>query len=1740
MSILSHLCPAGRLACRRRLNRTVFSCVEALEERIAPAANIWIGATSGSWNVGSNWSDGVPTADDDVTINPAATVTVSIDSGSISVNSITMVGDDALSITSGTLTVTAPSILHDFSVTSGTVNADTEMTLTGNSLWTGNPTFTGQIRNEGTLSITGDPNVGATLDNAGTIHNNGRLDFVANGQVNNLAGGVFEIVGMAGDGAYFGNFGGPGFFNAGVLRKLGPANADTSSVPFNNLATGTIDVDEGVLRLSSDGTWAGATVNIGPGAELRLDGGTKTWTGGYTGSGAGAFRFTAGTIAIGDGGATLSFPDGFFEISGNPSLNGQPLNNTGFLSLSGDPNLGATLDNTGTIHNNGRLDFVATGQVNNLADGVFEIVGMAGDGAYFGNFGGPGFFNTGAFRKLGPANADTSSVPFNNLATGTIDVDEGVFRFSSDGTWSGATLNVTVGAELRIDGGTKTWTGTYTGSGAGAVRFTAGAVAIGNGGATLDFPDGFFEISGNPALDGQPLTNARFISLSGDPNLGTTLNNTGTIHNNGRLDFVANGQVNNLAGGVFNIVGTVGDGAYFGNFGGPGFFNAGAFRKLGPANADTSSVPFNNLATGTIDVDEGVFRLSSDGTWAGATLNVTAGAELRIDGGTKTWTGTYTGSGAGAARFTAGTIAIDGGGATLNFPDGYFEVSGNPTLNGQPLANTGFLSLAGDPNLDTTIDNMGTIHNNGRLDFLTTGRVNNLVGGFFNVVGTAGDGAYFGNFGGPGFFNAGVFRKLGSANADTSSVPFNNLATGTIDVDEGVFRFSSDGTWAGATFNVAAKAELRFDGGTKTWTGAYTGSGAGAVHFTAGTIAIGDIGATLNFPDGFFEISGNPSLNGQALNNSGYLSLTGDPNLGTTLNNTGTIHNNGRLDFVANGQVNNLADGVFEIVGTAGDGAYFGNFGGPGFFNEGAFRKLGSANADTSSVPFNNLATGTIDVDEGVFRFSSDGTWAGATFNVAAKAELRFDGGTKTWTGAYTGSGAGAVHFTAGTIAIGDIGATLNFPDGFFEISGNPSLNGQALNNSGYLSLTGDPNLGTTLNNTGTIHNNGRLDFVANGQVNNLAGGVFEIVGTAGDGAYFGNFGGPGFFNDGAFRKLGSANADTSSVPFSNTGLVIVGAGTLGIPGQVAEIINSELTAGTWEVADGASLLISRTFTTNSATLIQHGTGVIGSIGDVLTTNLGSIQLLDGAALTVTRAFTNGGTLRLGIGSVLTIPGAFDQTSAGRTEFLIGGTPASEQFGRLVVGGAAGLGGTAAFVLENGYIPQIGESFPLATFGTTLGDFKTYDGFFIDRNLFLSPALTDASLVANALASPPNAKTVDSKNALTFTDADGDLVTIKLKGSGSTRIILVGDAADNADITRIDVTGATIKTKLSVSVKSKGGGNGQVNVGTIDASGLSLKSVKINGDLGKIEIGDGIEGSRAIDKLTVNSLGVGPEPSILFVRGPASGVGLSAAPESNVAGTVGVLKVKNNVKGVFNVTAGLADDAGLSATAVQAIRKVSIGGDIDGSAGGERAGLVRVLGDLGGVKVKGDVIGGADLSGIVVGGNAGNIKIEGDLMSADADRPVTISALGTVGVTKQNKSTALQKVQVGGDVLNAEILAGFRRDGTPRNADAGIGKIIVDGNWTASSAAAGVQDATNDGFGINDLLIDGGNGGIVSRIANITIAGDVSGSAADGDHFGITAQQIGKLSLGRARQPLIVGAGDVIDLATDFTAVDFA
>ncbi len=386
----------------------------------------------------------------------------------------------------------------------------------------------------------------------------------------------------------------------------------------------------------------------------------------------------------------------------------------------------------------------------------------------------------------------------------------------------------------------------------------------------------------------------------------------------------------------------------------------------------------------------------------------------------------------------------------------------------------------------------------------------------------------------------------------------------------------------------------------------------------------------------------------------------------------------------------------------------------------------------------------------------------------------------------------------------------------------------------------------------------------------------------------------------------------------------------------------------------------------------------------------------------------------------------------------------------------------------------------------------------------------------------------------TFTDLDGDRVTVTTNRGQFTGEFLQPDQDGfNIYINVLDGlrganrTGASFSgAKISVSAKKTGGGDGLVNVGYFDASGIGLKSLKIQGNLGAINVGEGVAGKTAIKSLKVNSIG----PSLTS----------SPVQSSTIAGTVGVLKVSEDVTGVLKITGGGAS-GGPRTSAADVVKKIVIKGDLDGSAGGMEAGLLQVGGGIKRVVVKGSVIGGATHSGIVSDGELANVKIGGDLRSGDANIPVTISALGDESATSQKDAIAIKKLSIAGSVFNAEVLAGYDRDGIPFNSDAGIGSISVGRNWEASSVVAGVADVTGDGFGRNDGPIAGDTTpALLSRIASIVIKGTVEGSSAStADHFGIVAQEIGKVFAGAVRMSRIDGPVDLLldEANDDFRAV---
>lgn len=328
----------------------------------------------------------------------------------------------------------------------------------------------------------------------------------------------------------------------------------------------------------------------------------------------------------------------------------------------------------------------------------------------------------------------------------------------------------------------------------------------------------------------------------------------------------------------------------------------------------------------------------------------------------------------------------------------------------------------------------------------------------------------------------------------------------------------------------------------------------------------------------------------------------------------------------------------------------------------------------------------------------------------------------------------------------------------------------------------------------------------------------------------------------------------------------------------------------------------------------------------------------------------------------------------------------------------------------------------------------------------------------------------------TFTDVDGDLVTVRL-----TRGTLAADdftlALGNGSIgMRLASLKVAAKPGAELVIRAQPqpgiGGDGQVNVGRIDAFGVDFGRVKIRGDLSEIDAGDSNERSPAIGKLDVRSMGVFDQAS-------------APTPGSGFVGGVTELRVRGDLNGVALIASG--PNGGFGHV------------DIEGSA--------RSSGHGG--------------AGLFATGNIGLLEIGGDLLGT-GQAPFTISARGAAAPGGAI-AAAIAAVTITGKAEFASILAGYMPDGSADNANVQIGSVSVGGDWRASSLAVGV-DAGDDGFfgNADDRLITGGNGA-VARIARITIKGSVFGTDLADDHFGFVAEELGKLKIAGELVPLTSG-----------------
>jgi hypothetical protein len=333
--------------------------------------------------------------------------------------------------------------------------------------------------------------------------------------------------------------------------------------------------------------------------------------------------------------------------------------------------------------------------------------------------------------------------------------------------------------------------------------------------------------------------------------------------------------------------------------------------------------------------------------------------------------------------------------------------------------------------------------------------------------------------------------------------------------------------------------------------------------------------------------------------------------------------------------------------------------------------------------------------------------------------------------------------------------------------------------------------------------------------------------------------------------------------------------------------------------------------------------------------------------------------------------------------------------------------------------------------------------------------------------------TLLGKRKATFTDVDGDRVTIKVsKGTLQVEDFTIVPSGVGAQLALVDFSGEAEFAGANLSITAKSAvGAAAVDVGYINASGVDLGAVLIQGDLGRIDAGNGADRKSGLLSLSADSIGK---------RGLQSQLP-GGSMQSDIAGS---------------------------------LQTLSLSGGMHGSN-------LSVRGNIGSILIHGRVSG----SSIRSDGKIAAINIAGDF-AGDAANAAVISARGMLDPVTAGEALAIRSFRIGGSVDHALILAGYDRTGAAVNPDAAIGGIVVAGDWSASSLAAGTKAGADGQFGTDDDALISGDNPLVAKIASIRIKGAAIGSADALERFGFVAEEIGAFKSDGIKLTLTSGASN--------------
>jgi hypothetical protein len=604
---------------------------------------------------------------------------------------------------------------------------------------------------------------------------------------------------------------------------------------------------------------------------------------------------------------------------------------------------------------------------------------------------------------------------------------------------------------------------------------------------------------------------------------------------------------------------------------------------------------------------------------------------------------------------------------------------------GEQFHNRGTLrknNSTGTTSIGVYLDNSGTVEAQSGTILLSG--LSNLGGNFLSDAGAvvAFNFANYTNSAPPNFAGTGSYQFVGGNLTLLSNViPSLQLTGGTVYLGPNF----QGGTITNMTLNGANLGGTNAISGllilNDSWiNGSLTVLSGGTLDWGNGPAAALNGGSTLNIePNAVLNITGPVSFAGAATN-------------GGTVNWTaGTIYvvNNSGANY--NGVVQNLPGAVWNIEC---DQAFSDYYGGEQLFNAGTFRKTQSFGTTAFTVDL--LNSGTMEAQTGTIQILG-GSDLGGSFIADAAGDISIGGSgiTNFASPALNFSGAGTFQSISGTLVL------LNNTVPNLQLTGgavllDPSFQGGVITN---LALNGAQLGGTNLVISGLLSLN---SSTITGMVTVLSGGTLSATNTTMQATAAVN-------GNGVLNWSAGTLAPASSLTIAPAGTfnIVGGGGLLDLQSTVtnAGTVNWEsgtirqynyagTTAGAdiWNQAGAVwNVLCDSTFYNAAGTEIFHNVGAFrksASVGN------SSLQLI----------FDNAGLLDAQSGIMSFSTETVTLEPGGTVNFGINGLL---DYGGIYFAGAVALNGTLSANLNDGYTPDLGDTFtPLTYTATVSGTFS--------------------------------------------------------------------------------------------------------------------------------------------------------------------------------------------------------------------------------------------------------------------------------------------------------------------------------------------------------------------------------------------------------------------------------------------------